>query len=58
MREEARAAKYQGTVLLYFEIPDRKPANMRALLSLGADWKAIEAVQKWEFEQGRKAVVQ
>lgn len=55
--EEARKAKYQGTVLLYVEVdPTGKAVNMRVLhsLGLGLDEKAMEAVRKWKFKPGTK----
>jgi TonB family protein len=55
--EEARAAKYQGTVVLYVEIqPDGRAANIRVQrgLGLGLDEKAVEAVQQWRFSPGTK----
>lgn len=55
--EEARKAKYQGTVLLYVEVdPTGKAINMRVLhsLGLGLDEKAMEAVKKWKFKPGVK----
>ncbi len=55
--EQARAAKYQGTVLLYVEIgPDGAPTNIRVQrsLGLGLDEKAIEAVKQWRFKPGEK----
>jgi TonB family protein len=55
--EEARKAKYQGTVVLYVEVtPDGKAANMRVLrsLGLGLDEKAMEAVRQWKFKPGLK----
>jgi TonB family protein len=55
--EEARAAKYQGTVVLTVEIgPDGLAHNARVLRSLGMglDEKAIEAVTKWRFRPGSK----
>jgi TonB family protein len=55
--EEARKAKYQGTVTLYVEVtPDGKAANIRVLhsLGLGLDEKAIEAVKQWKFRPGMK----
>jgi len=54
---EARAAKLQGTVLLYVEIdPDGKAQNIgvKRSLGLGLDEKAIEAVQRWKFKPGTK----
>jgi periplasmic protein TonB len=55
--EEARKAKYQGTVVLYVEVdPSGKAKNLRVLrsLGLGLDEKAIEAVNKWKFKPGFK----
>jgi TonB family protein len=55
--EMARAAKYQGTVLLYVEIgPDGRAHNARVVRSLGMglDEKAIDAVQQWVFQPGMK----
>jgi len=55
--EEARKAKYQGTVVLYIEVdPTGHPRNLRVVrsLGLGLDEKAIEAVEKWRFRPGYK----
>jgi TonB family protein len=55
--EEARKAKYQGTVVLYVEVtPDGKANNMKVLrsLGLGLDEKAMEAVRAWKFRPGQK----
>lgn len=55
--EEARKAKYQGTVVLSVIIDATgKPTNLKVLraLGLGLDEKAIEAVQKWRFRPGTK----
>jgi TonB family protein len=55
--EEARKAKYQGTVLLYVQVdPTGHAVNMRVLhsLGLGLDEKAMEAVRKWRFKPGMK----
>ncbi|MBM3769087.1 MAG: energy transducer TonB [Acidobacteria bacterium] len=55
--EEARKAKFQGTVVLYIEVDENgKPRNLRVLrpLGLGLDEKAIEAVAKWKFRPGFK----
>jgi periplasmic protein TonB len=55
--EEARKAKYQGTVLLYVEVdPSGHATNIRVArsLGLGLDEKAIEAVRKWKFAPGKK----
>ena len=53
--EEARKAKYQGTVVLAIVVdPTGHPRNVRIARSLGMglDEKAIEAVQKWKFAPG------
>jgi protein TonB len=50
--EEARKAKYQGTVVLTIEVgEDGRPHGFRILrgLGLGLDEKAIEAVAQWKF---------
>jgi protein TonB len=55
--EEARKAKYQGTVVLYVEVdPQGRPRNLKVVrsLGLGLDEKAIEAVEKWKFRPGYK----
>jgi len=55
--EEARRAKYQGTVTLYVEIlPDGKAHNIRVLhsLGLGLDDSAVAAVSQWKFKAGTK----
>jgi periplasmic protein TonB len=55
--EEARKAKYQGTVLLYVEIdPSGRATNIKVQrsLGLGLDEKAIEAVKQWKFKPGYK----
>lgn len=55
--EEARKAKYQGTVILYVEVsPDGRAVNPKVVrsLGLGLDEKAIEAVRKWKFRPGYK----
>lgn len=55
--EEARKAKYQGTVTLYVEVDTSgKATNIRVLhsLGLGLDEKAIEAVKQWKFRPGMK----
>jgi TonB family protein len=53
--EEARKAKFQGTVLLSVIVDDKgNPRDIKVLrpLGLGLDEKAIEAVQKWRFRPG------
>jgi protein TonB len=55
--EEARKAKFQGTVMLYIEVDENgKPKNLRVVraLGLGLDEKAIEAVARWKFRPGFK----
>lgn len=55
--EEARKAKFQGTVVLYVEVDTQgRPRNVRVTrsLGLGLDEKAIEAVEKWKFRPGYK----
>jgi len=55
--EEARLAKYQGTVVVSAEIgTDGLAYNMRAIrgLGLGLDEKAIEAISQWKFKPGSK----
>jgi len=55
--EEARRAKYQGSVVLWIVVgPDGRVRDVRVqrTLGLGLDEKAIEAVRKWRFEPARK----
>lgn len=55
--EEARKAKYQGTVVLYAVVdPDGVVRNIRVMsrLGLGLDEKAVEAVRQWKFKPGMK----
>ena len=55
--EEARKAKYQGTVLLWIKVgADGQVHDVRVLrtLGLGLDEKAIEAVKTWKFDPARK----
>jgi len=55
--EEARKAKYQGSVLLYVEVDaSGRAQNIRVLhsLGLGLDEKAMEAVKHWRFRPGTK----
>ncbi len=55
--EEARKAKYQGTVVLALVVgTDGRTYAIRILQSLGMglDEKAIEAIRQWKFEPGRK----
>jgi len=51
--EEARKAKYQGTVVLTIEVgADGRPHGIRIVSGLGwgLDEKAIEAVSQWKFK--------
>jgi len=53
--EEARKAKFQGTVVLYVVVDEKgSPRDLRVVraLGLGLDEKAIEAVTKWRFRPG------
>ena len=55
--EEARKAKFQGTVMLAIVVDiDGKAKNILVVRSLGMglDEKAIEAVAKWRFKPGYK----
>ncbi len=55
--EEARKAKYQGTVILWLIVgPDGRPRDIKISRSLGMglDQKAIEAVRNWKFEPAMK----
>lgn len=50
--EEARKAKYQGTVVVDAEVDATgrvRSANVRRSLGLGLDEKVIEAVRQWKF---------
>jgi TonB family protein len=56
--EEARLAKYQGTVVVSAEIgADGLAYNIKAVrgLGLGLDEKAIEAISQWKFKPGSKS---
>jgi protein TonB len=55
--EEARKAKWQGTVVLTLVVDEHGlPKDMKVTrsLGLGLDQKAIEAVSKWRFKPGMK----
>jgi periplasmic protein TonB len=55
--EEARKAKYQGTVVLWLIVDQGgRPQQVKVARSLGMglDQKAIEAVRKWTFEPAMK----
>jgi len=54
--EEARKAKFQGTVVLQVVVDENgRPRDLRVIrtLGLGLDEKAIEAVLKWRFRPGQ-----
>jgi TonB family protein len=54
--EEARKAKYQGTVVLWVVVgPDGRPRDLKVqrTLGMGLDEKAMEAVRTWKFEPAR-----
>jgi len=56
--EEARKAKYSGTVMLQIVVyTDGHAGDIHVVKSLGMglDEKAIEAVEKWKFNPGMKA---
>jgi protein TonB len=55
--EEARKAKFQGTVILALIVgTDGRAHEVRIVRSLGMglDEKAIEAIRQWKFDAGRK----
>ncbi len=55
--EEARKAKWQGTVVLSLIVDETgKAQGIKVVrsLGLGLDQKAIEAVEKWKFKAGTK----
>ena len=55
--EEARKAKYQGTVVLWLIVdPNGNPRDVKVAraLGMGLDQKAIEAVKNWKFEPAMK----
>ena len=55
--EEARKAKWQGTVVLSVIVDEfGRPRDVKVLrsLGLGLDQKAIEAVSQWRFKPGLK----
>lgn len=55
--EEARKAKYQGTVVLWLIVDaNGRPRDLRVARSLGMglDQKAMEAVRNWKFEPAMK----
>lgn len=55
--EEARKAKFQGTVVLNIVVDEKgnaRDVTVARPLGLGLDQKAIEAVMKWKFRPGMK----
>ncbi len=55
--EEARKAKYQGTVVLWLIVDQNgQPRDVKVAraLGMGLDQKAIEAVRQWRFEPAMK----
>jgi TonB family protein len=55
--DEARKAKYQGTVGLWLVVgPDGRPRDVKVARSLGMglDEKAVNAVRQWKFEPAMK----
>jgi len=55
--EEARKAKWQGTVVLALVVDEMGRAvriQVTKSLGLGLDQKAVEAVEKWRFKPGMK----
>ena len=58
--EEARAAKFMGTVLLSIVVDvDGKAKDVDVIrgIGLGLDEKAVEAIRKWKFKPGTKESV-
>jgi TonB family protein len=55
--EEARKAKFQGTVILWMVVGlDGRPRDVRVARSvgMGLDERALEAIRTWRFEPARK----
>jgi TonB family protein len=55
--EEARKAKYQGTVILWLIVDSAgqpKDIKIARSLGMGLDEKAVEAVRHWKFEPAMK----
>lgn len=55
--EEARKAKYQGTVVLWLIVDENghpREIKVARSLGMGLDQKAIEAVRRWKFEPAMK----
>jgi TonB family protein len=50
--EEARKARYQGTVILAIDVDEQgRATNVRVVqgLGLGLDEKAVAAIERWKF---------
>ncbi len=56
--EEARKAKYQGTVVLWIvvDVQGNVTPDIRVVkpLGLGLDEKAVETVRTWKFQPARR----
>jgi protein TonB len=55
--EEARKAKYQGTVILWLIVDSNgRPRDLKVAhsLGMGLDQKALEAVRRWKFQPATK----
>jgi TonB family protein len=55
--DEARKAKYQGTMVLWLIVdPNGQPKDIQIItpLGLGLDEKAVDAVSQWKFEPARR----
>lgn len=55
--DEARAAKYAGSVVIAVEIfPDGTAQNIEVIkgLGLGLDERAVEAIRRWRFKPGTR----
>jgi TonB family protein len=55
--EEARKAKYQGTVILWVVVGANgrvQDVRVQRSLGMGLDERAIESVKQWKFEPARK----
>jgi TonB family protein len=55
--EEARKAKYQGTVILWLIVDSSgRPQQIKVArtLGMGLDQKAVDAVRQWKFEPAMK----
>jgi protein TonB len=55
--EEARKAKYQGTVVLWLVVGSdghTQKIRVQRTLGMGLDEKAVEAIRTWRFEPARK----